>query len=245
MALSGQGTSLGGIHREFPTTIWSEILGCGHSEQRLESVILRYWKPVYWAIRRHGYSNEDAKDLTQDFMIHLLERGKLQKIGPGGAKLRTYFKTVLRNFLVDYHRHETSLKRGGEAKRLSLDFSPEDAECIPIPRGTTPEEAFDQAWAQEIEIRCLEQLRAHLQSRGKSVYWDVFKAYDLCASAKPPESYATLAKRFEITELDVRNYLSFARTLFSRLLRECAKDTVGPGENVDAEVQDLLGSMNG
>jgi len=70
-------TSMGGTGQVFLTTHWSFIEDAGSTDEDKNRALVglllnRYWKPVYCYLRRKGYNNEQAKDLTQGF-FHCLE----------------------------------------------------------------------------------------------------------------------------------------------------------------------------
>src|SRR5436190_20025291 len=61
-----------GKPREFVTTRWSLILSAanlGREEQKARDALAElcrtYWRPIFSFVRAHGYSIEDAQDLTQ------------------------------------------------------------------------------------------------------------------------------------------------------------------------------------
>ena len=62
-------TDIGGERETFLTTHWSMIQGVKAQEDKDRALIglllERYWKPVYCCLRRKGYGNEEAIDLTQ------------------------------------------------------------------------------------------------------------------------------------------------------------------------------------
>ena len=65
---------MGGVEKVFLTTHWSLIedrgTDTGDDDRRdafVELLLKRYWKPVYCYLRRRGFQNEEAKDLTQGF----------------------------------------------------------------------------------------------------------------------------------------------------------------------------------
>ena len=65
--------------RVFATTHWSVVLAAtdAHTPEAfaaLETLCRAYWYPLYAHIRRRGYSEEEAQDLTQEFFKRLLER---------------------------------------------------------------------------------------------------------------------------------------------------------------------------
>src|SRR5262245_56386546 len=72
-------TSLGGGKRDFPSTCWSKLLhSAGDDPERrrasAELLVRSYWRPIYVYIRsRWAKTNEDAKDLTQDFFLWMME----------------------------------------------------------------------------------------------------------------------------------------------------------------------------
>ena len=59
--------------RVFATTRWSLVLSAAHSDeqtsrQALAELCRIYWRPIFSFVCRHGYSTEEAQDLTQDFL---------------------------------------------------------------------------------------------------------------------------------------------------------------------------------
>ena len=66
--------------RRIGTTRWSVVLAADGSDSpraraALETLCATYWYPVYAFIRRAGSSSEDARDLTQEFFLRVLEKG--------------------------------------------------------------------------------------------------------------------------------------------------------------------------
>jgi hypothetical protein len=75
-----------GIDR-FRTTQWSVVLLSAQSqapgaETALAQLCRLYWYPLYGFVRRRGYNQDDARDLTQGFFLHLLENKTLTHIDP-------------------------------------------------------------------------------------------------------------------------------------------------------------------
>jgi len=69
-------TDMGGTRESFLTTHWSLIEDIKQDQDKDRSLIglllERYWKPVYCYLRRKGYPNEEAKDLTQGFFHEIV-----------------------------------------------------------------------------------------------------------------------------------------------------------------------------
>ena len=61
----------------FATTHWSVVLEAQSespaAQEALEKLCRTYWWSIYGFVRRHGYSPEEAQDLTQGFFALLLE----------------------------------------------------------------------------------------------------------------------------------------------------------------------------
>src|SRR5947207_15794780 len=113
--------------KPFPETLWSAVIGAQDRaafdhRARVDRLVRLYWKPVYWALRlRWKRQHEDAKDLTQTFFAHLLEKDALAGVGPDKGKFRSWLRVVLDNFMRNELEAAKAQKRGGGLKALSLD----------------------------------------------------------------------------------------------------------------------------
>src|SRR6188472_3115917 len=93
--------------RVFATTHWSVVLAAtdAHTPQAfaaLEKLCRAYWYPLYAHIRRRGYSEEEAQDLTQEFFKRLLERQFLSGLLREGGRFRSFLLTALHHFLAEH-----------------------------------------------------------------------------------------------------------------------------------------------
>jgi hypothetical protein len=66
----------------FNTTHWSVVLAAADltaadAWAALTRLCQTYWYPLYRCVRRHGYSPEDAQDLTQAFFAKLLSKNQV------------------------------------------------------------------------------------------------------------------------------------------------------------------------
>ncbi len=119
-------TSIGGPREGFHTTAWSMILAYqkGNEIDRQEAItqlIEQYWKPVYYYIRlQWGHTNEDSKDLAQQFFAHLLEAQTLTQVARSRGRFRAFLKATLKNYLTNDYWHGRALKRGGGKQVVSL-----------------------------------------------------------------------------------------------------------------------------
>src|SRR5262245_18132929 len=100
---SGGMNSLGmAAGREFRTTHWSLVQEAGVSSERgrnaLEALCRTYWMPLYAFVRRRGFDESAAEDLTQEFFARLLESGGLSAASQERGRFRSFLLTSLKNF---------------------------------------------------------------------------------------------------------------------------------------------------
>jgi len=81
----------------------------------------QYWHPLYAYVRRHGFSPEDAEDVTQDFSRSFLEKAYLERADRDKGRFRTLLLTSLQNFLHNARDRLEALKRGGGQQFVSWD----------------------------------------------------------------------------------------------------------------------------
>jgi len=215
-------TSMGGDQRGFPPTpallktagpVWAEAMDL------LSRV---YWKPVYLYIRTMwGNTNEDAKDLAQQFFLHVMKNQAVERYRPSRAAFRTYIKACLKNFLLDESRRRESLKSGGDRREVTIDSLDESA----MPAAETQ---FERAWVQSVFEEALAVTRRELEASGRGPSWKLFEAYDLRDPAATKATYADLGAPHGMSEADVRNALAYVRGRLRELVvaevRRCVAD---------------------
>lgn len=228
-------TDLGGPARAFPNTRWSAVLAAAGDaadplrREALQALLSEYWKPVYATIRRAwGKSNEDAKDLTQEFLARLLESGFFEEVDPAKGSFRAYVRAALRRFLAKAHRDERRMKRGGGGVALPLDglegYDPPTARA-----GESPEAYLDRVWLGSIMARALEGLEAGQR--------ELLGRYDM---ADPRPTYAELARELEIPETDVTDRLHQARKRYRKAVLALVAETVGSSAEAERELREML-----
>ena len=92
------------------------------SGEALESLCAAYWFPLYAYVRRQGFSKEDAEDLTQSFIVKLLERQDFAGLKQENERFRAFLLAALKNFLSNERDRAGCLKRGGNITHFSLDW---------------------------------------------------------------------------------------------------------------------------
>ncbi len=242
---SGQ-TSLGGPSAEFPNTTWIRIRaaarpGTPSYRQALDDLCRLYWKPAYAYFRSlRGLGNEEAKDLTQEFLLEAIEGNLFARVPPSGVSFRAYLRGALRLFLLERRRDAAALKRGGGRAPVSLDDADlRLVETLSVRPGRSPEEAFDGQWANAVLDQAVEDLRRELEGSGKAAHFRAFELYDLRPSAGAP-TYAGVAAELGLKETDVTNYLSSCRRRLRQIVEARIRDTVSDDAGLAAELKRLF-----
>ena len=159
-----------------------------------EAIAAAYWKPIYKYLRiRWEKSDEDAKDLTQDFFAKLVEKEYLEDFDPAKARLRTFLRVCVDRFVANDAKAAKRLKRGGGAVHVPLDFDAAEAELTkaqPVLSASPSVESVDNFLEKEF-IRSLfglavDDLREFCKSRGKRLHFQLFEIYDLESDGERP-----------------------------------------------------------
>ena len=247
-------TRIGGPSGKFPATRWSAIVAARSDDPReraraLDSILAGYWKPIYKYLRiRWNKSNEDAKDLTQEFFTQLIEKQYLLDFDPEKSRLRTFLRVCVDHFVANQAKAAKRLKRGGDALHVSLDFEGAEAEFIrassALPLSATPDsfdEYFEKEFVRSLFSAAVAELRDSCEARGKQLHFQLFQRYDLDDEDASRASYAELAEEFGIPVTDVTNHLAFARREFRRMALEKLREMTGSEAEFRREARALLG----
>ena len=242
-------TRMGGSQERFPATRWSAVAAAcaqdpGERRRGQGSIVAAYWKPIYKYLRvRWRRSNEEAKDLTQEFFARALERDVLAGYDPERARLRTYLRICVDRLVQNRDRASRALKRGGPAATLSLDYALAEGELqnTEPPDPESMEEFFEREWVRSLFGLAVESLERRCIEQGKATHFKLFERYDLEAEPGESPTYKSLAAEFGLAVTDVTNHLAWTRREFRRLvLQELAKLT-GSAAEYHREVRSVLG----
>src|SRR5436853_4327510 len=91
---------------KFTQTQWTLIVNAGgptstEARDALNKLCQAYWYPLYAFIRSKGNDSHKAKDLTQSFFVHLLQKDLVKKVGQREGRFRNFLLACLTNFLHD------------------------------------------------------------------------------------------------------------------------------------------------
>jgi len=240
-------TNLGGPSDAFPATtqgILDGLKGADDVRYRasFEEICRRYWKPVYAYVRAAWTkNNESAKDLTQAFLLWLLEDGRLKAFDPARGHFRAYLKVLLRSFVSHHERALQAAKRGGGAAQLSLNDDLSGLEKHLSGRtDLDPDALFERVWKTELVARSVEALKATCAARGWTQAFRIFESYDLLPDAERP-TYQQLAATFKIPDGEVKNHLYRMREELRREIRSELAQSGLSGRDLDDEWNRLFG----
>ncbi len=232
--------------RRFATTQWSLVLAAGNSrdpgrDDALADLCHRYWYPVYAYLRRRGTAADPARDLTQGFFCHLLEKKTLKAADRDRGRFRSYLLGALKFYLADQHDRASALKRGGAATTVSLDLEgAETRYTLEADRREDPDSLFIRRWAMEVLEQAHARLREHLDRTA-----DPARSRRLAGflTASETRRYREVAAELEMSESAVKVAVHRLRRRFGAVLREEVARTVAGASGIDDELRFLLAAI--
>jgi RNA polymerase sigma-70 factor (ECF subfamily) len=246
------GTELGGQQGRFGTTRWTLIISSQTSEEDRKKAILdelfqKYWKPVYWFIRRMEPNNEKAKDLTQGFFAEIVwGRDLIQSADPKKGRFRDFLKNALKHYLTDSWRHDHSKARMPSKEIFSIDaaegFEPADADSL-----EKPEEVFNNVWLMEILQRSLAEVQTAMQEDGMDSYWTLFelRCLDPILKTSKPPGLKDVCKTLNIRDLAKASNMivTVKRRVKKAIIRNLEK-TIGSESELKDEIVTLIEKLS-
>src|SRR5262245_36247959 len=241
------GAKDGGV---FATTHWSVVMragtaGTGEGSVALDRLCRQYWQPLYYFVRRRGYNEQDAQDLTQGFFARLLEKDLIGAADRERGRFRTFLLTALQNYLANEWNRANRQKRGGGQQFVSLEHadSAEAGYQLLPPDTATPDQLYERRWAQAVLEAVLRRLREEFDERSGSGRFDVLKQF--LFSDRGAVSYADAAKRVGLSESATKSAIYRLRQRYGELFAEEIAQTVTRPEDVDDEIRHLLTVLEG
>jgi RNA polymerase sigma-70 factor (ECF subfamily) len=243
-------TRIGGPRQAFPLTRYSIVLGTKSEnatarELAFGELIAVYWKPVYKYIRlKWQVSNEDAKDLTQEFFAAAFQKAFFDSYDPKRSKFRTFLRICVDGLVANVRKASARIKRGGDIELLSLDFEAAEVELqkTPVSQDSDLEAFFDREWVRSVLALAVEDLQQECRESGKLTHFALFERYDLDPAVEGRPTYAQLAGEFQLPVTQVTNFLAFARSAFRRHTLARLRKITGSDEEFSSEARRLLGA---
>jgi RNA polymerase sigma-70 factor (ECF subfamily) len=236
----------------FATTRWSLVLNAGGRAEAgasseggsaLAMLCQSYWYPLYAFLRRQGHDSHAAADLTQGFFAHLVAGGGLGAADPERGRFRSFLLASLKNFAANERRRERAEKRGGGNLPVSLDVEEGEQRYSREPADElTPERVFERRWALTVIDRAMARLEEEFAAAGKLAVFTELKGFLSGDDSRPQQE---VADRLGMTAGAVKVAVHRLRKRCRELLREEVAGTVATPEEIDDEIQRLMGSLAG
>jgi RNA polymerase sigma-70 factor (ECF subfamily) len=203
----------------------------------MEQLATIYWKPICgYLCRRWGKTIHEAKDLTQNFFLSLVQKGFPLECSSERGRFRSYVIASLDNLVRLEHRNSTTLKRGGGA--IHVPIRPDDASARQS--AESAEKRFRHEWAGSLLEQALRDLERECSSAGKDLAYEAFVLRDVQPPGGIRPSYAALAEQYDLSVDDVRNYLHRIRNRFRELVWNRVRQTVASDLEAEAELYELF-----
>ncbi|MHC4110033.1 MAG: sigma-70 family RNA polymerase sigma factor [Planctomycetota bacterium] len=248
-----QRTSTGGTGSQFPSTHWSLILDARtqdgtRGQLATENLISGYWKPVYCYLRKRGYGNEEAKDLTQDFFCEFFLGPKLlqaadKKIG----RFRQLLFTTMKRFISNVERDKKRKKRAPPRQILSLS-APEFMDVSLPGVANTPEKAFYHAWITNLLDQVIIEVKDQYSSPEMLNHWKVFQLKVLAPTlqnATDPSMKEICEQCGVASKQQAANMLITVKRRFQKVLKRHLRNLVRSDSEVEAEFREIFTFLSG
>jgi RNA polymerase sigma factor (sigma-70 family) len=227
--------------KEFPTTSWTLVIAAGnpaHQDCRdaLAPLCESYWYPVYAYVRRRGYAEQEARDLTQEFFVRILEGRYLDRADANRGRFRSFLLGSCKFFLTDQADRARAQKRGGGAiLSFEINSGEERYRFEPLDN-ETPEHIFERRWALVLLDRALSCLKDEFLQHGSLGDFDKLKVF-LLGQADVP--YTEFAREMGTPEGGLRVAIHRLRKRYRVLFLREITETVGDPAEVESEVRFL------
>jgi DNA-directed RNA polymerase specialized sigma24 family protein len=232
----------------FVTTHWSVVLASADQESpqaraALEELCRTYWYPLYCYVRRRGYSHEDAQDLTQGFLLQLLERHSFAHVDASKGRFRSFLLAGLNYFLSDQRERAAAQKRGGGRSTLSFvdaQAADERYRLEPVDE-RSPDKLFERRWALTLLDQVFGRLEHELREAGKAELFQRLRVF--LVEGPGEENYAEVGAELGMSGEAVRKAVQRMRQRYHELFRDEIAHTVAGPAQVEEELRYLYAIM--
>ena len=240
-------TEMGGSVQAFLTTHWTlieEIKSGEDTDRALIGLLLeRYWKPVYCYLRRKGYDNETAKDLTQGFLHEVvLNRGLVQKADQSRGRFRSLLLVALNRYVINIREAQTARSRIPPNKLVSLEVV-EPPELAHMMADSSPDDFYQYVWLSALLDQVLSSVEASCRRDGLDTHWQLFgeRVVQPILQGSTMASLSEIAHRHDIEgEKKASNMIITVKRRFASALKEYVRTTVASDAYVQEELAEII-----
>lgn len=234
--------------RSFRTTQWSVILrlhgsNTPEAQSAWNDLATNYWFPLYAYCRRRGNDEEDARDLTQGFFVHLMTGQRFDSVAPEKGRFRTFMLVAFKNFVANQHRYANTQIRGGGKLVVSIDAVDATVRYQNSKRAAeSPEAAFEREWARTVLDNVKKKLASDYERADKSKLFAVLK------SQLVPESQSIsreeMSQQLGLSQAAVNMSIMRMRRRFREILIEEVSATLDDPSEVEDELRSLMTALS-
>jgi DNA-directed RNA polymerase specialized sigma24 family protein len=231
----------------FPQTLWTQVVNAlqqpeldqARYDELMALLCKIYWQPLYQFARRKGNSPEHSQDLTQGFFHRVIDQRLFLRADRNKGKLRSYLLNLFQSHIRDVHEKETALKRGGDAKSVSLD-DPEQLLEVAAESPTLAVE-FEREFAQNLLKQAMATVQADYTKSGKLERYESLKQF--ISREGSAEVYEAECDRIGVTMGNYKVLVQRFREAFKAALMTLVQHSMDDGateEEVRAEVLEVI-----
>lgn len=241
-------TKMGGDQVRFLTTRWSLVENVANNDNDEDRALIgtllnRYWKPVYCYLRRLGYGNEEAKDLTQAFFHEIvLGRNLFKRADKSQGRFRSFLLVALKRYVTNVRDKEFAQKRIQKSKLVPLDRV-DGSGFNALRTELTPEDSYQYVWVSSLLEQALEHVKNDCYKDGKVSHWHLFRERVLgpIIDKTNPPSMDELCSKYQIKDhTTVSNMIVTVKRRFKAVLINHLRNLVSSDEEVDAELAEIM-----
>lgn len=240
-------TEIGGVGGAFLTTHWSlieDVKKQPDQDRALIGLLLeRYWKPVYCYLRRKGYGNEQAKDLTQGFFHEIvLNLNLFGRADQSKGRFRSFLLYALNQYLMNEKRRETAKKNIPKHKIVSLDAIEQPF----LPQSiieSNPEDSYNYAWVSAILDQVLSDVKHACCKQRMETHWSIFseRVVQPMLNNTAPPSLKDICEKYGIeSEKKASNIIVTVKRRFQSVLKQYIRSTVASENQMADELKEIL-----
>lgn len=200
-----------------------------------------YWAPVFRFLRSEGRTDDDSRELAQDFFARLLSRGGFDGADPAKGRFRSYLLGALKHFLAERRRNEGREKRGGSFVVESLDATSHNTAPGLQIADTSPaisDKHFDREWAFAVMDRSLKAVQADFEKAGKASHFECLKPWLVGDTVQLSQSDAATA--LGVSTGAVKVMVHRLRKSFRTAVEIEIAHTVPATEDIEEELRYLI-----
>ncbi|MBS0582783.1 MAG: hypothetical protein JSS42_06750 [Proteobacteria bacterium] len=231
----------------FATTRWSLAMQAvattpDEAQVALAELVQRYWYPVYAYARRSGHAPVIAEDIARSFIGSLMRDFRDGGSEAGRGEFRRYLLGRLNAFLGRDWRETTDAPGEGEIS-APPDLEARYLQDLADSGSTTPEQAYERAFALEVIARALHRLRSEARRTGHQAMYAALEP--LLAREPAPGELDLTAQSLSSRPLALIVALKRLRQRLRELAGEELADTVASREQLQAEQATLHAVLTG